>query len=599
MFTMNNLHLLFIFLIPLCLVLFFTPVVRIFAIKLGIISYPRQDRWHKNPTALMGGIAIYLACLISFAWFGLLSKNSLSLFMGASFLFVIGLVDDKIRITPYFKLFAQIIAACIPVLFNVFVGLPINNIFVIPLTIVWIIGVTNAFNLLDNIDGLACGIAAITAFMLFISLTITGERSLSLISLIICAASLGFLPYNFNRAKIFMGDSGSMFLGYSLAVISISGVSGKHISNVFTPILVPVLILGVPIFDTLFVMIGRSMIGRKIFEGGKDHTSHRLVMLGISQGKTVLLLYSISIIFGLIALLYAKTNLFIISIIAFCSFIILIYFGFFLYEVTSVDDKNKVTLKTQKKMQGKTVLNNFFMYKRQIVEVFLDFTAICIAYYAAYFLRFEDQLFFANFVFLKESLPWVIIIKLLVFFTLGLYRGVWRYIGISDFSTIFKVVSLGSFFSILFLTFVYRFQGYSRAVFFIDWLLLLSLILGSRFLFRLVGEFLLSMRKGFKNVLIFGAGDTGEMVIREIKKSKFMNYNVLGFIDDDPKKIGNRIHGILVLGDRLKIKKLVSELDIKEIFIAAPTLGNSGEIEIINICQECAVEYRTIKGVLD
>lgn len=596
---MNNLNPLLIFSISLCFGLFFTPIVRIFAMKLGVISYPRQDRWHKSPTALMGGIAIYLACLISFATFGLLTKNSLSLLIGATFLFLIGLIDDKIRITPYFKLFAQIIAACIPVFFGVIIGLPFNNIFSIPLTIIWIIGVTNAFNLLDNIDGLACGIAAITAFMLFVSLTITGERSLSLISLIICGASLGFLPYNFNRARIFMGDSGSMFLGYTLAVISISGVSGKYITNVFTTMLIPVLILGVPIFDTLFVMIGRSIKGKRIFEGGKDHTSHRLVMLGIPQEKTVLLLYSISIIFGFIALLYAKTNLFIISIIAFCSFVVLVYFGFFLFEVTSLNDKSDAHLNGQKKIQDKTVLNNIFMYKQQIIEVFLDFTAICTAYYAAYFLRFEDQLFSANFVFLKESLPWVIIIKLLVFFTFGLYRGVWRYIGISDFFTIFKVVSLGSFFSILCLTFVYRFQGYSRAVFFIDWLLLLFLILGSRFLFRLVGEFLLNMRKGLKNVLIFGAGDTGEMVIREIKKNKFMNYNVLGFIDDDLKKVGSRIHGISVLGNRSKIKKLVSELAIKEIIIAAPTLGNIGEIEIINICQECAVEYRTIKGVLD
>lgn len=596
---MENLNPLFVFLVPFCLSLFFTPLVRAFVMKLGVIAYPRADRWHKNPTALMGGIAIYLACLISFVWLGLLNRNSLSLFAGATFLFIIGLIDDRIRITPYFKLFVQIIAACIPIFWGLAVGLSINNIFIIPLTILWIVGVTNSFNLLDNIDGLACGISSITAFMLFVSLAISGERFLSFISLIICGASLGFLPYNFNPAKIFMGDSGSMFLGYSLAVISLIGSSGKHITNVLTTMLIPVLILGVPIFDTLFVMIGRKFKGRSMFEGGRDHTSHRLVMLGISQKKTVLLLYVISIVFGLIALLYAKTNLIIFSIIAFCSFVVLVYFGFFLFEITSVDNDSKAYLKDQGKLANKTILNNFFMYKRKIIEVFLDFAFICIAYYAAYSLRFEDGLFTANSYFLKESLPWIIVIKLFVFFSFGLYRGVWRYIGISDFFTIFKVVSLGSISSILFLTFTYRFQGYSRAVFFIDWLLLLFLILGSRFLFRLVGEFLLNMRKGLKNILIFGAGDTGEMVIREIKKNKFMNYNVLGFIDDDPKKIGNRIHGVSVLGNRLKIKRLVEDLDVKEIIIAAPTLGNKGEIEIINICQECSVEYRTIRGVLD
>jgi len=596
---MENLDSLLVFSIPFCLGLLFTPVVRALVMKLGVIAYPRADRRHKSPTALMGGIAIFLAVMISTAVFGLFNKSLLGLVVGASFLFIIGLIDDKIRITPYFKLFVQIIAACIPVFWGLVAGLPINSIFVIPLVIIWIVGVTNSFNLLDNIDGLACGISAITAFMLFVSLVISGERFLSLISLIICGASLGFLPYNFNRAKIFMGDSGSMFLGYSLAFISISGASGKHITSVLTTMLIPVLILGVPIFDTLFVMIGRKLKGKSVFEGGKDHTSHRLVMLGVPQKKTVLLLYAISIIFGLIALLYARTNLLIISIIAFCSFVVLLYFGFFLFEVTSVNEKNKTNLKIEEEFKNKTVLNNIFMHKRKIIEVFLDFIAICIAYYSAYFLRFEGNLLSANSTYLKESLIWIIIIKFLVFFSFGLYRGVWRYIGISDFVTIFKVVSLASISSILFLTFFYRFQGYSRAVFFIDWILLLFLILGSRFLFRLVGELLLNMRKGLKNILIFGAGDTGEMVIREIKKSKFMNYNVLGFIDDDPKKMGNRIHGISVLGDRLKIKKLISDLAVKEIIIAAPTLGNSGEIEIINICQECGVEYRTIKGIFD
>jgi UDP-GlcNAc:undecaprenyl-phosphate GlcNAc-1-phosphate transferase len=266
----------------------------------------------------------------------------------------------------------------------------------------------------------------------------------------------------------------------------------------------------------------------------------------------------------------------------------LLYFGFFLFEITSIKEDSKTNLKLQDNFTNKTILNSFFLHKRKIVEVLLDFAFICIAYYAAYFLRFEDTFFTANVALLRESLPWIIIVKLLVFFSFGLYRGVWRYIGISDFFTIFKVVSLGSLASVLVLTLAYRFEGYSRAVFFIDWLLLLFLILGSRFLFRLVGEFLLNMRKGLKNILIFGAGDTGEMVIREIKKNKFMHY-----------KTGSGIHGISVLGDRSKIKKLVKALEIKEVIIAAPTLGNSGEVQIINICQECGVEYRTIKGIFD
>jgi len=594
---MDNLTKLFVFLLPFSLSLVFTPLVRLVAIRLKMVAYPRQDRWHKSPTALLGGVAIYLASLVSLLFLGMLNGRFLPFLIGATFLFAVGLVDDKIRITPYFKLFSQIIAACIAV----FAGLSINNMFVIPLAILWIVGVTNSFNLLDNIDGLAAGIAVITAFMLFVSLTIAGESLLGLVSLVVCGAAVGFLPYNFNRAKIFMGDSGSMFLGYSLAVISLSSASGTQIVNLLTTtMLIPVLILSVPLFDTLFVMIGRKLDGRRIFEGGRDHTSHRLVMLGISQKKAVLLLYSISIIFGLIALLYARTNLFIITVIAFCSIVVLVYFGFFLFEVTSVDDKNKNDAKTRRFLEeNKTVLNNIFMHKRKIIELFLDFVFICIAYYAAYFLRFEDHILAGNLAFLKESLGWIIVIKLMVFFSFGLYRGTWRYSSISDFFTIFKVVSLSTIFSILFLIFAYRFRQYSRAVFFIDWLMLLFLIMGSRFLFRMVGEFLLNMRKGGRNILIFGAGDTGEMVVREIKKNRFHEFNVRGFIDDNPVKLGQKIHGIPVLGNRTKIKSLVKSLDIKEVMIAAPTLNSEDVSEIVDICQECEVEFRTIKGLLD
>jgi len=588
-----------IFAIPFCLALIITPLVRIVAFRSGMVAYPRQDRWHKAPTALLGGVAIYSAALISLLYFRILDKSFLSLIIGATFLFVVGLVDDKVRITPYVKLFAQIIAACVPVFFGVIAGLPINNVFAIPITIIWIVGVTNSFNLLDNIDGLAAGVAAITAFMLFVSLSGSGETTLSSVSLVICASSLGFLPYNFNKAKIFMGDSGSMFLGYSLAVISISGTSGRQITNVLTTMLIPVLILGVPIFDTLFVMVGRKLRGKRIFEGGKDHTSHRLVMLGISQKKTVLLLYAISIIFGLIAILYTKTNLFLISVIAFCSLVVLVYFGFFLFEVTSIEEKSATSARFDTRFGNKTFLNNVFMYKRQLVEVFFDFIFICIAYYSAYFLRFEESMLPANFVFLKESLIWIILIKLCTFFIFGLYRGVWRYSSVSDFFTIFKVVSLSSIFSILFLIFAYRFREYSRAVFFIDWLLLLFLIMGSRFLFRLVGEFLLNLRKGGKNILIFGAGDMGEMVLREIKRSKFLDYNVMGFIDDDPAKHGIKIHGVTVLGGRNRIRNLVKSLQIREIMIAVSTLKGDGLAEIVKICNDCGVAFRTIRGVLD
>ncbi len=585
----------FYFFAPFILSLVLTPIVRQIALKNGLVSYPRPDRWHKRPTALLGGISIYLASLISVFFLGLTNKNVWGLFLGATFLFIIGLADDKFHFAPYIKLFAQIIAGCIAILFGVIIGLPLDAFLSIPLTLLWIIGITNSFNLLDNIDGLAVGIAAIASLMLFASSLLFSNNPLGIFALILAGAALGFLPYNFNPAKIFMGDSGSMFLGFCIAVISIAGTP-RHISSLLITMFVPVLILSVPIFDTIFVMIIRQLQGRRIFEGGKDHTSHHLVTLGLSQKKTILLLYTISLIFGLIGILYSRLNIFIVSIIAFLGIVILMFFGLFLFERTSYNNHLEPH---RKNINNKTFLNAMFLHKRRIAEVLLDFIFICIAYYSAYFLRFEGPLLVNNMYLIKESLVWIILIKISVFFMFGLYRGVWRYIGISDFFTIFKVVAFSSVASILFLTFKFRFRDYSRAVFFIDWLILLFLILGSRFMFRILGEFLSRIQKEGKRVLVFGAGDMGEMVIREIKRNKSLNYVPVGFVDDDPHKSGSKIHGVPVLGSRDKIQNLIRDNDIKEVIIAVSKINMADFLEIVQLCKDCGVSFKRVKGILD
>ena len=587
------------FLIPFALSLIFTPLVRLVAIKGGLISFPRADRWHKKPTALLGGVSIYAATVIPVILLNIRDKNALGLFLGATILFAVGLADDKFHFTPYAKLFAQIIAGCIPIVFGITIGLPLSISFLsVPLTLLWVVGVTNSFNLLDNIDGLAAGIAAIASLMLFFSSLVFSNNPLGICGLILSGAALGFLPFNFAPAKIFMGDSGSMFLGYSLAVISITGTT-RHLSNLFITMFIPVLILCVPIFDTLFVMLVRKFRGVKIFEGGKDHTSHHLVTLGISQKKTVVLLYLLSIGFGSIGILYARLNAFVISVISVLAIIILLFFGFFLTEETSRNSDSRKQRNKRGKEYNKIFINSFFMHKRRLLEVLLDFFLICIAYYSAYFLRFEGELLHRNLFLIKESIVWIILIKMTVFFAFGLYRGVWRYISISDLLTIFKVVSIGSVASILFLTFKFRFQEYSRAVFFVDWILLLFLVCGVRILFRVLGEFFSRAREKGDNVLIFGAGDTGEMVIREIKRNKELKLNPVGFVDDDPSKMGNKIQGVTVLGNRDKIKDLVRMYGIKEVLIAVQRIDIEDFADIAKICKACGISYRKIKGILD
>ena len=396
-----------------------------------------------------------------------------------------------------------------------------------------------------------------------------------------------------------MGDSGSMFLGYSLAVISVTGTH-RHLSGLMITMFIPVLILCVPIFDTAFVMIGRTVQGRRIFEGGKDHTSHRLVTLGLTQRKTVLLLYLISVVFGLIALSYTKLNFLIVSIIAFLAVLIMVFFGLFLFEDTSAGfpTASRGPLSDEKARQT-VLIPGYLMHKRRIIEVLLDFLLICIAYYSAYYLRFEGPLLASNLFLLRESILWIILIKMTVFFLFGLYRGAWRYIGISDFFTIFKVTSIGSVASVLFLTFVFRFREYSRAVFFIDWLLLLFLVMGSRFLFRIFGEFFSRVRSTGRKVVIFGAGDTGEMVVRELKRNRGLGCTAVGFIDDDPKKLGVKIHGVPVLGNRSGLARIIKARGIEEVIIAVSRLPSEIIQEIVTVCEDNGIAFRKVKGILE
>ncbi|MDD5553532.1 MAG: hypothetical protein PHE18_06620 [Candidatus Omnitrophica bacterium] len=587
------------FCIPFALSLLFTPLVRLIALKKGLVDYPRADRWHKHPTALLGGTSIYLAAMTFAFAAGALNRGNAGLFLGATFLFIVGLLDDKIHIKPYTKLFFQVIAACIAVFFGSSIGLPVHKVLIVPLTLFWIVGVTNSFNLLDNIDGLAAGIAAISSLIIFFSSLFFFNNSLGMFSLVLAGAALGFLPYNLNPAKIFMGDSGSMFLGYSLAVISISGTA-RHLSNLFVTMLMPVFILSVPIFDTIFVMIIRKWKGKKIFEGGTDHTSHRLVALGLSQKKTVFLLYVISIAFGLVALSYSHLDIFMISAIAFLAIVIFLFFGFFLSQTVSYNDALMDYKKWQEIRNNKTVLNNILLYKHRIVEVLLDLAFICLAYYSAYFLRFEGAALASNLQLLEKSLAWLILIKITAFYMLGIYRGVWKYISISDLITIFKAVTLGSTFSIIVLTFLFRFKEFSRAVLFIDWILLLFLVSGYRILIRVLGELFSQFHsKESKKILVFGAGDAGELVVREIKRNKSLKYNPVGFIVDDPAKRGYKIQGLRVLGSREQIKGIIHEYGVKEVIIAIPSLDAIDLFEIARVCKDCGVAYRKMKGILD
>jgi UDP-GlcNAc:undecaprenyl-phosphate GlcNAc-1-phosphate transferase len=292
--------------------------IRRYSYKKGLVIEPREDRWHKKPTATFGGVGIFTAFFICMVLSYLVEKSILQSHWGiilASILaFILGLLDDVFPISPIVKIVSQFLIATVvitagyttkfftPRIPNEYIALVLN----IALTYLWIIGITNAINLLDNMDGLAGGISLISAIILSFFFWNAGNQPLLFITLALAGSILGFLFYNFPPASIFMGNSGSSFLGLTLAVLAIA--REPQASNLFAVLGVPTLIFLLPILDITLVTISRSVEGKSILKGGIDHTSHRLIAFGFSERKTLIILFGVALIAGISAGLLEYAN---------------------------------------------------------------------------------------------------------------------------------------------------------------------------------------------------------------------------------------------------------------------------------------------------
>ncbi len=289
-----------------------TPIARVIAFKLGAIDVPKDNRrMHKKPIPRMGGLAIFLGFSITVIVFCQPTKEILGMLLGALLLVVVGIFDDIYSLPALLKLFLQIASATIAVLMgNVISGVTIfgNYIdlgnFAIPLSIIWIAALINAVNLIDGLDGLSCGVSAISSISLLLSAFFLPEPSFAIILLIAALAGscVGFLPFNFNPASIFMGDTGAMFLGYSLAIISIQGFFKIEALLSFW---IPFLVFALPILDTSFAFTRRILHGKSPFSADRGHIHHKLIDMGFSQKQSVMILYSICGILGVSAVLFA------------------------------------------------------------------------------------------------------------------------------------------------------------------------------------------------------------------------------------------------------------------------------------------------------
>ena len=580
----------FIMLISLVLSAALTYLVREVAQKFGFVAKPKLDRWHKKPTAVLGGVAIFLATILIYLAFVPKTSASLVIIAGSSVLFLVGLIDDILHIKPYQKLIGQIIGVAIIIGYGLVLPWTNSAILNIAMTAFWLVGITNAINLLDNMDGLSAGIVAIAAFSLAIGFGASGQFSELLFLSVFIGALIGFLIFNFNPASIFMGDCGSMFVGFLLASsVLLTDVGGRS-RGIVSILAVPALILFVPIFDTTFVTVLRKIWGRKASQGGRDHTSHRLVALGLSERNAVLLLYGLALLAGLFSVLVRELQpVQSIAIITLFT-VVLTLVGVYLSKV-KVYEEQQEELALQNQAAFGFLLN--LSHKRRIFEVVLDAALIALAYYGSYVLIFGNFEASENWTLFVKSLPILIVLKLSAFLVVGVYRGIWRYTSIRDLVTFFKGVSLGSVLSILAILLLYRFEFFSRSIFIVDGLLLLFALAGSRMAFRVFRQLLPAANVGDGcKVLIYGAGDGGELVLRELKNNPDWNYAPVGFVDDDPLKTGKVIHGLKVYGGNGSLKTICRDNKVEEILLSVRNVSPAMLKEIKEICKELDVSLK-------
>jgi len=557
------------FLVAFVLALALVPLCRRLAVRLGRVALPRADRWHRRPVAMLGGVAIAVSMFAAASLFDVVASRPV-LVACALLAFLTGLVDDLTRLKASTKLIVQIALASVLLFFNYRINWVDSMTLDSFLTLLWVVGITNAFNLLDNMDGLCGGVSMIAIVGLLLEAANRGVLNSPESSYLaaLCGAIGGFLVYNVYPASIFMGDAGSLLIGFSVGALTLS--TNRHVggrSNLLPIVGVPVLVLLIPILDTALVTLSRWLSGRPASQGGRDHSSHRLVAMGLSEPRAVAMLWTLAAAGALTSSMLTRLNqtwsLFAAIIFVFG----MVLFAVFLGGIRVYDDSEART-----GVRPLTPLVVEMMYKRRVAEVLLDFCLITASYYLAYRLRFEDpEEFLRNFSNFSQSLPVIVASQLIAFFAVGVYRGVWRYFSVADTVVMARGVIVGVVSSQLAILYLYRFSSYSRAVFVIDAVLLMGSMTLSRASFRLVADFLNRQREAGTRVVVYGAGDGGALAVRELQKRP-TPVRIIGFIDDAPHKIGTRVLGYPVLGDFERLEQLLGTASVELVVIAARNL---------------------------
>ena len=563
-----------------------------------IVAAPRQDRWHTTATPVLGGVGIFAGFVAAVGLalaVGAAPANGevLGILGGAAILFAAGLADDATSVGPIGKLAAQILAAGAVLAGGTSIELVHNDVLAAAIAVVWLVGMTNAFNLLDNMDGLAATLAAIAAvFFAIDAVTVHPNHGVLVLSLSLALACAGFLPFNLRpraAASVFMGDSGSQVLGFTLAALGLTA-SWKVAGTTVATLLLPILVLAVPLLDTTLVTILRLMEGRPVYQGGRDHASHRLVYHGLTERRAVVLLAVVSGALGATSLTYnVLGNGWITLIGVLLTFALLVQFGSLLAAAEQHPDAPP----------ERSILRGFVSNPRRLVESLVDFALITASFSAAYYLRLQGSgTTYERHIFLV-SLPIVLTARYLAFIPFGLYRGVWRYAGARDAVSVVAAVVTSEFVAFGFLAATQAWGSFPRSVFVIDCVLCTILIGASRFWERAAARFLGSfLARGSRHrTLIVGAGRAGRSLLRELRETP--GEHIVGFVDDDPRLRSRRLQGVPVVGKTDEIARILASTRPETVLVTIPDAPRERLDPIIEGCARAEVPCRFVRRHTD
>ncbi len=543
-----------------------TPLAIRLARRVGAVDRPKSDRWARRETPMLGGIAITLGILAALLLTQPLNAPTLAVAFGVLLLHGVGLWDDLRGLRPQAKLVAQTAAAGVLLLGGVRAGWPEDAILSVPLTVLWVVGITNAINLLDNMDGLAGGVTAICGIALAACAAALPQGmgvAPAAVALAAAGGALGFLPWNVHPARVFMGDAGSLPLGFALASASLLATH-REAGQLAVVLVGPLLALAVPILDTTFVSILRKWNGRRISQGGRDHLSHRLVALGIPEKRAVLTLWTLAAVFGGLAVASTRLDWMGSALLVALAGLAAALVGMVLGHVRVYAPVDVPAQAERTEELRRTFLN----YARAAGPVAADFVLAGTAYAAAYLLRYEGSVPEQEMSLLGESLAPVVAVQLAALAACRVYRSVWRFFGVRDAGSLAMGCALAWVGTILVIVFGWRHDLFSRAVFVLDGALLVLLLFGARAFTRVLHDAFGRFPDDGVRVLVVGAGDAGALCLRALRARTDTRVTPVGIVDDDPTLRRRRIQGVPVVGGTGDLAALLRALHPDEVVLS-------------------------------